>query len=165
MVSGLAFQPEWMADERSGLSPFVINSTLLIMERKIVLSAVAGFVTMFLSSWLLFGILLKAQMEKWQAAVGDCGNLEPDFPAMIIAQVAMCILLAILLTRLNKETFMSGCITAGWITLLIVIWYDGWMWATFPFMDLEMAAFDVIGNTIIGALTGGVIGWVGSRLD
>ncbi len=154
-----------MAEERSRDPDFVINSTLLAMERKIVLSTVVGFVTMFLSGWLLFGMILKGQMEKWQAAIGDCGNLEPDFPAMIIAQVALSLLLAILLIRMNKETFMSGCIAGGWITLLIVIWYDGWMWATFPFMDLEMAAFDIIGNTIIGSLTGGAIGWVASRLD
>lgn len=135
------------------------------MERKVVLSTVAGFITMFFSGWLLFGILLKGLMEKWQSAVGDCGTIEPVFAPMIIAQVAMCLLLATLLIRMNKETFMSGMITAGWITLLIVIWYDGWMWASFPFMNLEFAIYDVIGNTILGALTGGVIGWVASRLD
>lgn len=135
------------------------------MERKIVLSAVAGFITMFLSGWLIYGFLLKGQMEKWMAAVGDCGNAEPAFAPMIIAQVAICLLLAILLIRLNKDTFRSGMMTAAWIMLLTMIWFDGWMWATFPFMDLEMAAFDVIGNTIIGALTGGVIGWVSSRMD
>ncbi len=74
-------------------------------------------------------------------------------------------LLAILIIRLGKTGFMAGMVAGAWITLFIVIWYDAWMWATFPFMTMELSAYDIIGNLVTGALTGGVIGWVASRIN
>ncbi len=135
------------------------------MEKKVILSTLAGFVTMFLSGWVLFGMILKGQMEKWQTAIGDCGNMEPAFAPMIIAQLALSLLLAILIIRLGKMNFKSGLITAAWVNLLVVIWYDAWMWASFPFMTMELSLYDVIGNVVVGALAGGVIGWVASRIN
>lgn len=134
------------------------------MEKKVILSTVAGFVTMFLAGWVLFGMILQTVMAKWQEAIGTCGNIEPSMTPMIVAHVALSLLLALLIYKLGQTSFMGGAKTAAWVSVLLVLWYDGWMFATFPFMTLEMSMYDVIGNTLVNALAGGVIGLVQSKV-
>lgn len=154
------------AGDRKGSGPFQMCNqiNLLSMEKKLLLSTLAGFLVIFFGGWVLFGMLLKSSMEKFMAAMGSCAMSEPSFVPMIVAQLAISLLLAWLIVRMNRTSFAGGAILAAWVTFLIIVWYDGWMFATFPFMTMEMSLVDVLGNTALGALAGGVMGWVASKV-
>lgn len=85
---------------------------------------------------------------------------EPGMLFIAVANIVLMLLLSILFTRMNTRTFKTGLLNGAWITFLVIIWFDSWMFASFNFMTPKSMVVDVIGNTVIGSLGGGVVGWI-----
>ena len=130
------------------------------MEKKIILSTLAGTVTYFLIGGLVFGLLLANMMAEWTKALGDCAVTGQPYAQIILANLVMALLLSIVLNKFGVNTFKGGLMTSAWIVFLIAIWFDIWMFATLKAMTVNIMLIDVIANTAVGALSGGVIGWV-----
>lgn len=130
------------------------------MIKKIVLSTLAGAVTLFLLGGLIFGVLLAAPMAEFMKAFEACAHPVPPMQFIVFANITMALLLSLILNKLAVSTFIGGLKAALWIIFLIIFWFDMWMFATFSGMTVQMMLFDILGNTIIGTLAGGVIGWV-----
>jgi|GEM_PF-497415 len=134
------------------------------MEKKILLSGLAGAVVMFLLGWLMFGLLMKDVMAEYMVAFGDSMNTEPVMWAIVLANLIMGMLLAYLLYRFGVTDFVGG-IKASWVILLaLFVWFDLWMFASFKGMTGKLMAIDIISNMIIGLLGAGVVGWVLGKL-
>ncbi len=129
------------------------------MEKKIILSTLAGTVALFLVGGLIFGLALASMMEDWMKALGDCAVTGQPMLQIALANLVMALLLSILLNKFGVNSFKGGAINAAWIAFLIIVWFDIWMFATLKAMDFKMMMMDVIGNTLTIALGGGVIGW------
>lgn len=130
------------------------------MVKKLILSTLAGTVVLFLLGGLLFGLLLAAPMAEFMKAFEACAYPQPPVQFIVLANISMAILLSLLLYKLGISTFSGGIKATVWIVFLLMFWFDMWMFATFKAMTLQMSLLDIIGNTTIGALAGGVIGWV-----
>ncbi len=130
------------------------------MIKKILLSTLAGAVTLFLLGGLIFGVLLAAPMAEFMKAFEGCAHPVPPMQFIVFANIAMALLLSLILSKLAVSTFSRGLKAAVWVVFLIILWFDMWMFATFSGMTVQMLLFDIIGNTTIGTLAGGVIGWV-----
>jgi TRAP-type mannitol/chloroaromatic compound transport system permease large subunit len=132
------------------------------MEKKILFGTLAGAITGTVAAMAIFMGLLGSMAEKWYAENSACVNAMEDAPmwAMIVASLVQGLFLAVLLYRFGVSTFKGGLISGGWITLLMVLWYGLLTYSTFNAYTLSWLPIDVIGNTICGALAGGVIGWV-----
>ena len=130
------------------------------MEKKIIFSTLAGTVVYFLIGGLVFGVILANMMAEWTKALGDCAVTGQPYLQIILANLVMALLLSIVLNRFGVSTFKGGLVTSAWIVCLIIVWFDIWMFATLKAMTVNIMFFDVIANTIVGALSGGVIGWV-----
>lgn len=128
--------------------------------KRILLSTLGGAVTTFLAGWLIMGILFAGFMKEMMNGAGSCMSAEPGMVFIAIANIAMALLVSILFVKMNVSTFKSGLLNGAWITCLIIVWFDVRMFASFDFMHAKFMAFDVIGNTLIGTLGGGVVGWI-----
>lgn len=130
------------------------------MTKKIILSTLAGAVTLFLLGGLIFGVLLAAPMAEFMKAFEACAHAVPPMQFIIFANIAMALMYSLILNKFGISTFKGGLTAAAWISFLLIFWFDMWMFATFTGMNVQMMVFDILGNTAVGALAGGVIGWV-----
>ncbi len=132
------------------------------MEKKILFGTLAGAITGSIAAMAIFMGLLGSMAEKWYAENAACVKAMDEAPmwAMIVASLVQGLFISILLHRFNISTFKSGFIAGGWITLFMALWFGLYTHSTFNAYPLSWLPIDVIGNTICGALAGGVIGWI-----
>ena len=130
------------------------------MTKKILLATLGGAVVLFLLGGLIYGLLLADMLAGMMEAGKACMNDPISMPWIIVANIVQALLLAMVLDKFGISTVQSGAIAAAWITLLIGVMFDSWMFAQFNFMTTNMMVIDVIANTLMGALAGAVIGWI-----
>jgi hypothetical protein len=135
------------------------------MNKKILLSALGGGLTLFVVGGILFEFLLKDTMADMIKAMGSVYNQNPNFAIIALAQLILSLILAIFIYKSNVSTFVGGLTTGAWICFLIIFWFDLWMLTTFNFMTVSMALFDTISNTALGAVASGVIGWIQGKIN
>jgi uncharacterized protein with PQ loop repeat len=129
---------------------------------KILLSALVGGVVLFLMGWLVYGILLADFLDAntGQAAKGLAK--EPIIMwAIIVANLAMGLLLAIIFGRWAEiKTFSTGAVAGAVIFLLMSIGYNLSVFSMFDLMNLTGSLVDAVVWAVHGAVAGGVVGWV-----
>lgn len=134
------------------------------MNKKVLLSALGGGLTLFVVGGILFEFLLKDTMSDMIKAMGSVYNQNPNFATIALAQFILGLILAIFIDKSNANTFVSGLTTGAWMSFLIIFWFDLWMFTTFNFMTVSMALFDTISNTALGAVASGVIGFIQGKI-
>lgn len=128
------------------------------MEKKILFGTLGGFVAGALLAMAIFMGLLGGMAEKWQADFASCLNM--NMIGGMIGSLVLSFFMAILLHRFGVSTFKGGAIAGAWITFLLVLWFGLWNASTFTAYSWSWLPYDVIGNTIVGAVAGGVVGWI-----
>lgn len=108
----------------------------------------------------IFAVLLANIMADFMKAFELCAHPEPPVHFIVLANLTTALLYSFIFNRMGINTFQTGLMTGAWISFLLIVWFDFWMLATFKAMNFNMMVFDVIGNTAVGALAGGVIGWI-----
>ena len=131
-----------------------------IMNTKSLFVWFAGFVTLMLSGFLFYEVLLKSYFAKLMENAGDCFLKEPPILPMIIAHLCFAAILLIILRSNNVITFTGGVKSSWLIVVLVMVWYDAWAFTYLPQMTLQTAAVDVFVNSICTLLSAGVMGWV-----
>jgi hypothetical protein len=136
------------------------------MAVRILVAGIAGAIAMFVLGWLIYGMLLTNYFQSTMTATAkSVMNDQPNFAPLIVSQIVFGLLFAYIFDRwASISTFVGGMI--GGATLMFALSL-GW--------DLQMAAFfkdmhvgspyvpiivDVLAATVMGALSGGVIGQV-----
>lgn len=135
------------------------------MEKKIIFGTLAGAITSFLLGGLIFGFLLKDMMAEWMTAFQGCAHLEPPMLPIALANIVISLLLALYLHHSSVSTFMGGLKAGVIFFLLLQIWFDLWMFASFKGMTINLMAIDIVSNTILGTLSAGVVGWVFGKVS
>lgn len=130
------------------------------MIKKITLATLGGFVALFLLGGLIYGALLGSYMEEAMKAGAACMNNPMNMTAVVVANLVQALLFAILIHKLGISTFSSGMIVGAWLGFALGVFFDMWMFATFNFMTVTLMGIDVVVYTVMGAVTGGVIGWI-----
>jgi len=134
------------------------------MVKRILLATLGSAVTGFLVGWLVMGLLFAGLMKEMAESAGSCMTAEPLMVYIVIANIVIALFEVILFVRMGVNTFKAGLLNGAWITCLMIIWFDVWMFAQFDFMQLKFMAFDIVGNTLIGTIAGGVGGWILSKV-
>ena len=132
------------------------------MEKKTILATLGGAVVLFLLGGLAFAVILGNMYGDWSKALGDCVYQGDQMPIYvpIVANLFMALLLSLVYNKLGIGTFKTGAMHGAWIGALISLWFDTWMLGTFPSFTINMVVMDLIANTILSALGGGVIGLI-----
>lgn len=133
------------------------------MDTKVLLAALAGAVTSFLSGWLIWGIALAGFMESnmTEAAASVSRGENMLLWAIFVGCIAWSLLLAMLYSRwAGITTFKSGAMGGIWIFFLIALGMDFFVYANMDVWNMNALIVDVVANAAQGALVGGVVGWV-----
>jgi hypothetical protein len=107
--------------------------------------------------------IFRGLTEQWQAEHGACLK-EMNMLFGLLGSLSFSLLMALLFHKLGINTFRSGAITGTWITLLNMLWFGLWNGSTFTAYPWSWLTYDVIGNTIVGAVAGGVVGWIYGKM-
>ena len=101
-------------------------------------------------------------MNEWMTAFGDVAYKMEEAPWMTIvgANILLALLLSLLFSKLGISTFQGGLMNGLWILIILYLWFDMWMFATFKPMTTNMMLIDVASNTVVGSIAAGVIGWI-----
>lgn len=103
--------------------------------------------------------LMGDMVEKWMTDNAACLHGE-SMTGPFLGSLVLTLLIALLLHKFGVSTFKGGAIAAGWVMLLMMLWYSIWNASTFKAYGWDWLPYDVIGNTITAAIAGGVIGWI-----
>ncbi len=121
------------------------------MNTKVLLGAVAATVLLFLGGWVVFGMLLMDMMagEMSHAYDGLMKN-PPDLPILAAWQFCWSLMLAFVLDKMGKRSFMDGLMTGAILSFLIVLGYDLSFEAFFVDMyTTKLLVVDIVVNTIL----------------
>ena len=135
------------------------------MVKKVVLGTLGSAVVTTLVGWLLFGVLFADMMKEMMANAPACFSAEPKMFFVILANFGLSLMITLLFVKMKINTVRAGITTGTWIVFFVILWYDLWAFANFDFMNVKTLLFDVVGNTFIGAVGGGVLGWILSKLE
>lgn len=133
------------------------------MNIKVLLAALVGSVVLFLSGWVLYGMVFKsffdANTVEGAAAVMR-GDENMHLWAVFTAGIAWNLLLALVFSRYASiSTFMGGAKTGAWLFLLIALGADLYSFAMLNISTLTATLVDPVINAVQGMLCGGAVGW------
>lgn len=130
------------------------------MIKRILLAWLAGFVVLFLFGFVVYEVLLKSFYADFIAKMGDCAISDPPVLPVIIAHLCFSFVLVLWLNKNNSATFMSGVTSSFLMIVLVMIWFESWMFTFTPFINLGIAVVDVTVNTVITLISAGFVGLV-----
>jgi hypothetical protein len=133
------------------------------MEKKILLGTLGGAVVGTLVGVIFFMGIYGGMAEKWMAEHGAClKEMKPLF--WILGGLVQALFYAILLHKLNANSFRSGAIAGAWITFLMALMYGISMGSTYTAYPWSWLPYDLIASVVSGTLAGGAIGWIFSKV-
>jgi len=133
---------------------------------RILAAGIAGAAAMFLLGWLIYGILLHGYFDSTMTqAAKDLMLDPPNFGPLVIAQIVFGVLFAFIFGCWASINTFAGGIKGGAILMFgLSLGWDMQMMAFFkdmhsgsPFVPMVV---DIIAATVMGAISGGVIGAV-----
>ena len=129
------------------------------MGKKIGLATLAGFITLMILGFLIWGLLL---MDTMQSILGEtgCMLLEPNMLYISLGTLVQALFLALVLNRFGATTFQAGAVAAAWITLLISAMMGFYFLGQFSFYNTNAFLIDLVAGTVHGAIGGGIVAWV-----
>ena len=132
------------------------------MNTRIIVAAVAGGAALFLLGFLVYGLLLEGWMESQMVKHDGLMLTTPNWVTLIIANIVWALLLTLIFDRwATIRTFAGGLIGGAMVAFLVILNKD---LMTVSFMNMFSSyapvAVDVAAFTVIGALSGGVVGAV-----
>lgn len=133
------------------------------MNTKVLLAALAGAVTTFLTGWVFYGMALKGffdanTMENAKSIMRG----EQMIPwAIFVGCIAWSLLLALIYSRWGGiSTFRGGATAGAWVMFLVALGADFFSYGSMNVMNMSATLVDPIINAIQGLIAGGIIGWV-----
>ncbi|MGE0634855.1 MAG: hypothetical protein AB7P01_00330 [Bacteroidia bacterium] len=132
------------------------------MNTKVLLGALASTVLIFFGGWVVFGMLLMDMMAgEMSHAYDGLMKSPPDLPILAAWQFLWSLMLAIVLDKMGKRSFMDGAMTGALLSFLLFLGYDLSFEAFFIDMyTTKLFVVDVVINTIMWSLACGVIGLI-----
>lgn len=130
------------------------------MNKRILLAWLAGFAALFIFGFVVYEVLLKSFYADFIAKMGDCAISDPSILPVLVAHLCFSFVLVLWLNKNNSATFMSGVTSSFLMVVLVMIWFESWMFTFTPFINLGIAVVDVIVNTVITLISAGFVGLV-----
>lgn len=139
-----------------------------MQKNRFIISALAGGVSLFILGFLIYGTFL---MDFMNANTGVDSDVlakvykpmeQMNWSYMIISNLAAGLMLACIMQWANASSFMAGLRMAGLIGLLMGISMDFSFLSFSNLHTMKSSIADIIGGTVLYAISGGVIAWIQS---
>lgn len=131
------------------------------MNNRVIWATLAGGVASYLLGWLIYGMILAGNTSMYGSATGVMKTDMGDMWALILGNLAGAYLLAHIFTRwAGVNTLQGGIRTGALLGFLIWLTVDMIMFGTTNVYSLTGALLDIAISAFMGAVTGGVVGWV-----
>lgn len=132
---------------------------------KFLIGGIIGGIAYFLIGWLVWGILLRDFMA---ANVGSAGNVmksdsEMIWWALIVGNIFSGLTLSYVLNKANAMSAGAGAMVGGVLGLLMAAAFDFTMFGVSNLSTLTGTFVDIVANTAVSAIVGGIVGWFLSR--
>ena len=131
-----------------------------------IMATLAGFVTLFLLGWLIYGMLL---MDFYMSNSGTATGVmreesEMVWWALIVGNVFQAYLLVYIFDKwTNITTFSSGLQAGAILGLILGFAMNLTMYGTSNMMNLTAALVDPFVSAVMMGITGGVMGYMLGR--
>ncbi|MBK8504771.1 MAG: hypothetical protein IPL46_22705 [Saprospiraceae bacterium] len=129
------------------------------MIKKLILGTLGGLAAGMVLSSIVFMGLMGNTVKTWMEQNAECLN-EMNPVGWILGSLVMTIFVTILLIKFEVKTFRDGALTTTWITFFMVLWYGIFNASTFKAYGWDWLPLDLLGNMVVGAIAGGVVGWI-----
>ncbi len=131
------------------------------MKTNVIIAVLATTVVGFLLGWLIFGIALadfyKTNTVFYQGLMKD----PPSFLGFIIGSFGLGVLIVYIFDRWAKIwNFINGLLAGLLIYFLIILSFDMFMYGGMNLFNSTLLIVDILANTVLGGLVGGVAGWI-----
>ncbi|HTX89247.1 MAG TPA: hypothetical protein VMC08_09685 [Bacteroidales bacterium] len=131
------------------------------MNAKFWIASVAGGIFSFLLGWLIYGILLMHFMESQVVHYEGLMNPMPNLYLIFLANLLTGFFYTIVLSRWAEiRTFVKGLTGGLFLGFSMSLIYDLFMMSQMNLYTYTAMFVDIVATTVIGALTGGLIGWI-----
>lgn len=130
------------------------------MNNRVLLSALAGGVAMFLAGWVVYGMLLMDTMKNLNPGSAAVMKDPPQLGGIALSNILWGLFLALVFDRWAKiSTFKSGAIAGAWTSALLSTSFDISFLSMTTMYTVNGVVLDIVAATVMGAITGGVVGW------
>lgn len=130
---------------------------------KMLISGIAGGIVAFFAGWVIYGMLLMDFMAQNSGSATGVMRADPEMIwwALIAGNLLMGILYSYIFNKwANISTLGAGIGAGAIIGLIMGAGFDLTMYGTSNIMNLNATMVDIAASTVLGALTGGAVGWV-----
>lgn len=128
---------------------------------KFIIGGIIGGVAFFLLGWLVWGILLMDFMKNNAGTATGVMREQADMVwwALIVGNLFSGLFVSYVLNKAGSASAGSGAATGAAIGLLVGAGFDFTFYGTSNIMNLNGFLVDIVANTIVTAIVGGIIGW------
>ncbi len=133
--------------------------------KKVLLGGLAGGIAAFLAGWVIYGVILMDFMAAHKGSATGVDKAEMDLFHVFLGNLCLGLLLAYIYDRwAGINTFVSGAKAGATIGVLMCASFNLQFLGMTNIMTFAGAAVDVIGYTLLAAITGGAVGFVLGKL-
>ena len=139
------------------------------MLARVLAATVAGGVTFFVLGFVIYGLILDPMVMR-PNTTPEAMKLMKDPPmwaALVLGNFVAAFILAYVFDKWASIRTFAGGLTGGAILWFLIALYFQLMFAAFMNVATSYvpAVVDVIGSTILGAISGGVVGMVLGKMN
>jgi hypothetical protein len=140
---------------------FMFHQKLMLMSSRSLLAIALGAIYLFLTGWLVFGILLMDYYAANTTHYEGLMNEMPNLFMILISNFAWAFVVVYIFDRWAKiKSFGKGFVAGLIIGFPIILSFDLWFLAGMNLFTVSSIVVDILVNTIIFALLGGISGFI-----
>ena len=134
------------------------------MNNKVLVGGLIGGITVFLLSYLVYGMALGSTLEANMLTGLNRPMEEFQWAFLILGNLFTGLLYAWVLNKANANSLSSGATTGAILALLIGLGFGFTMYGvSHLYTTMTGVLIDLVAGVIIGVVVGAVIGWWYSR--
>ncbi|MFN8295412.1 MAG: hypothetical protein U0T69_04415 [Chitinophagales bacterium] len=131
------------------------------MNVRVLIAALIGAVVSFFLGWLVFVYVVTDFYAAHSLHYAGLEKMPPNLIGIFVAGFANALLIAVIFNKwANINTLAAGAIAGTWISFLIILSIDLYLWSSLNLMGKRVVIADILINTLIGTIVGTIIAWV-----